>query len=89
MAKGDISTYNEDGVWKSKVEGSSRAAHTGGTKAEQQAVGREMAKVRVEDRFISGSSFPPNLLISAHRSKDLVARREMTRLKVVSTATEY
>jgi hypothetical protein len=46
MAKGDISTYNEDGVWKSKVEGSSRAAHTGGTKAEQQAVGREMAKER-------------------------------------------
>lgn len=46
MAKGDISTYNEDGVWKSKVEGSSRAAHTGGTKAEQQAVGREMAKDR-------------------------------------------
>lgn len=37
MAKGDISTYNEDGVWKSKVEGSGRAAHTGGTKAEQQA----------------------------------------------------
>ncbi|MCR2824216.1 DUF2188 domain-containing protein [Microbacterium sp. zg.Y909] len=46
MAKGDISTYNEDGVWKSKVEGSSRAAHAGGTKAEQQAVGRDMAKDR-------------------------------------------
>lgn len=26
MAKGDISTYDEGGVWKSKVEGSSRAA---------------------------------------------------------------
>ena len=46
MAKGDISTYNEDGVWKSKVEGSSRAAHAGGTKAEQQAVGRDMAAAR-------------------------------------------
>jgi len=46
MAKGDISTYNEDGVWKSKVEGSSRAAHSGGTKAEQQAVGRQMAQDR-------------------------------------------
>ncbi len=46
MAAGDISTYNEDGVWKSKVEGSSRAAHAGGTKAEQQAVGRQMAKDR-------------------------------------------
>ncbi|WP_317231692.1 DUF2188 domain-containing protein [Clavibacter capsici] len=46
MAKGDISTYNDGGTWKSKVEGSSRAAHTGGTKAEQQAIGREMAKER-------------------------------------------
>ncbi|MFJ4221765.1 DUF2188 domain-containing protein [Curtobacterium luteum] len=46
MAKGDIRTYKEDGVWKSKVEGSSRAAHVGGTKAEQQAVGRDMAKDR-------------------------------------------
>lgn len=46
VGKGDISTYNEDGVWKSKVEGSGRAAHTGGTKAEQQAVGRKMAKDR-------------------------------------------
>ncbi|MDM4138782.1 MULTISPECIES: DUF2188 domain-containing protein [Mycobacterium] len=46
MAKGDISTYYEDGTWKSKVEGSSRAAHTGGTKAEQQAVGRQMARDR-------------------------------------------
>lgn len=46
MATGDVSTYNEDGVWKSKVEGSSRAAHVGGTKAEQEAVGRDMAKDR-------------------------------------------
>ena len=46
MAKGDVSTYYEDGVWKSKVEGSSRAAHTGGTKTQQQAIGRKMAKAR-------------------------------------------
>jgi hypothetical protein len=46
VAKGDISTYHEDGQWKSKVEGSSRAAHTGGTKAEQEAVGRQMARER-------------------------------------------
>jgi len=46
MAKGDVSTYSEDGVWKSKVEGSSRAAHTGGTKAEQTGVGRGMAQAR-------------------------------------------
>lgn len=52
MAKGDISTYIEDGVWKSKVEGSSRAAHAGGTKAQQQAVGRDMAKARHVERTI-------------------------------------
>jgi hypothetical protein len=46
MAKGDVSTYNEDNVWKSKVEGSTRAAHVGGTKAEQTATGRQMAKDR-------------------------------------------
>lgn len=46
MAKGDVSTYNEEGHWKSKVEGSNRAAHTGGTKAEQAAVGRGMAEAR-------------------------------------------
>jgi hypothetical protein len=36
MAKGDIITYHEDGEWKSKVEGSSRAAHVGGNKTDQQ-----------------------------------------------------
>lgn len=52
MAKGDISTYNEDGVWKSKVEGSSRAAHAGGTKAQQEAIGRQMAKDRSVEHTI-------------------------------------
>jgi hypothetical protein len=42
MDKGDVSTYNEDGVWKSKIEGSSRAAHAGGTKA----IGQKMARNR-------------------------------------------
>lgn len=46
MAKGDITTYYENGAWKSKAEGSSRAAHVGGTKAEQVAIGRTMAKKR-------------------------------------------
>jgi hypothetical protein len=45
--------------------------------------------VRVEDRFISGSRFPPNLLISAHRSSDLIARRPMTRLKVEELRLRY
>lgn len=46
MPDGDIITYNENGQWKSKVAGSSRAAHAGGTKAEQTAVGRQMAQDR-------------------------------------------
>lgn len=46
MPEGDIVTYYEDGQWKSTVAGSSRAAHVDGTKAEQQAVGREMARER-------------------------------------------
>jgi hypothetical protein len=53
MAKGDIRTYYEDGQWKSKVEGSSRAAHTGGTKAEQQATGRDMAKARGVEHVVT------------------------------------
>jgi len=52
VAKGDIDTYYEDNTWKSKVEGSSRAAHAGGTKAEQQAVGRQMAKDRKVEHTI-------------------------------------
>lgn len=46
MVKGDIVTYHEGDSWKSKVEGSSRAAHAGGTKAEQQQIGRNMASER-------------------------------------------
>lgn len=52
MAHGDIRTYYEDGQWKSKVDGSSRAAHVGGTKVEQSAIGRDMARERkVEHRI--------------------------------------
>lgn len=43
MAKGDIETYYEDGTWKNKVEGGTRASNTGETKAEVQATGRQMA----------------------------------------------
>jgi pimeloyl-ACP methyl ester carboxylesterase len=45
--------------------------------------------VRVEDRFISGSTYPPNLLISAHRSNDLIARRELTKHKVEELRRRY
>ncbi|MFK5636037.1 DUF2188 domain-containing protein [Ornithinimicrobium sp. LYQ103] len=41
--KPGIETYNEDGQWKSRAQGASRAFSVGGTKAEQQAQGRERA----------------------------------------------
>jgi Uncharacterized protein conserved in bacteria (DUF2188) len=44
MAKGDIETYYDNGEWKSKREGSSRAFDVGGTKAEQQATGAAAAR---------------------------------------------
>ena len=47
MAKQGIETYHEDDQWKSRRQNSSRAFAAGGTKAEQQAVGREAA---VRDR---------------------------------------
>lgn len=52
MADGDVRTYYENGQWKSGVDGNSRASHVGGTKAEQSAVGRDMARERgVEHRI--------------------------------------
>jgi len=44
MPKANIETYNEDGERKSRRTGSTRAFATGGTKAEQQAQGREAAQ---------------------------------------------
>jgi len=44
MSKPDIETFHEDGQWKSRRQGSDRAATVGGTKAEQVAQGREAAE---------------------------------------------
>lgn len=43
MSKTGIETYNENGEWKSRRQGSGRAFSVGGTKAEQQAAGRAAA----------------------------------------------
>lgn len=43
MAKGDVETYHEDGMWKNRREGSSRAFSVGDTKQPVQAAGREAA----------------------------------------------
>jgi hypothetical protein len=52
MAKGDIETYHEDGVWKNRVEGGQRASNTADTKGEAQTVGRQMAIDRGVEHFI-------------------------------------
>jgi hypothetical protein len=52
MPSGDIETYSEDGVWKNKVQGSSRAANTHATKAEAQKKGRQMARARKVEHII-------------------------------------
>lgn len=45
MAQGDIETYYEEGAWKNKREGSSRAFGAGySTKDEAVAAGREAAQ---------------------------------------------
>jgi hypothetical protein len=52
MAKGDIETYFEDGVWKNRPQGNQRASNTAETKAEAQAKGREMAVDREVEHVI-------------------------------------
>lgn len=52
MAKGDIHTVHRDGMWFNEVEGGQRASNSAPTKAEAQAVGREMAKDRGVEHLI-------------------------------------
>jgi hypothetical protein len=46
MPTGDIETYYEDGSWKNKVEGNSRASGVYEAKAHAVTAGREMAMER-------------------------------------------
>lgn len=43
MASGDVDTYYEDGKWKNKIEGNTRASSVHDRKADAQTAGREMA----------------------------------------------
>ena len=52
MSKRGIETYHEDGEWKNKVQGSSRASTIHGTKAAAEAKGRAMAKARGVEHVI-------------------------------------
>lgn len=70
MAEGDIETYYEDGTWKNKVQGSSRAANTAPTKAEAQARGREMAKERGVEHVIKNQDGTIGARNTYPRSRD-------------------
>ena len=52
MAKGDIHTTKHGDHWVNKIEGGQRASNTAPTKAEAQAVGREMARDRKVEHVI-------------------------------------
>lgn len=46
MANDGVETYHENGRWKNRVQGNSRASNTAETKREAQAEGRRMAQAR-------------------------------------------
>lgn len=52
MANDGVETYNEDGQWKNRVQGNSRASNTAETKAEAQAEGRRMAQARKVEHIV-------------------------------------
>ncbi|GAA1769124.1 hypothetical protein GCM10009712_16420 [Pseudarthrobacter sulfonivorans] len=57
MAQGDIETYYEDGAWKNKREGTSRAFGAGyGTKDEAVAAGRDAAKADGVEHIIKNQA---------------------------------
>ena len=52
MPEYDVETFHQDGQWKNKIAGSSRAASTHATKAEAVEHGREMAQNRGAEHII-------------------------------------
>jgi hypothetical protein len=76
MAKGDIETYHEGEVWKNRVEGGQKASNTAQTKAEAQAVGRQMAIDRGVEHVIKkldgaiGSATPTRGAATRTRRRD-------------------
>jgi hypothetical protein len=52
VAEGDIETYYEDGRWKNRPEGNTRASSTHDTKAQAQAAGRQLAVERGVEHVI-------------------------------------
>jgi hypothetical protein len=54
--KGDVETYFENGRWKNKVQGNSRASNVHETRAAAVNVGREMARKRKAGHIIKNES---------------------------------
>jgi hypothetical protein len=46
VAEGDVHTYYEDGLWKNRVEGGSRASNTSPRRVDAVLAGRQIAKKR-------------------------------------------
>lgn len=55
MPKGDVQTYHENGKWKNKVEGNSRASNTHATKDAAAREGRRMAQKRRVEHIIKNA----------------------------------
>ena len=70
MAKGDIETYYEGGVWKNRPEGNQNASKTHATKAEAQAVGRDMAINRGVEHIIKNMNGEIGAKNTYPRSRD-------------------
>lgn len=58
MASGDVDTCYEDGQWKNKIEGNSRASNVHDRKADAQAAGRAMAIDRGVEHVIKKMTAP-------------------------------
>lgn len=56
MTKGDVDTYYEDGQWKNKVEGNTRASNVHDRKTDAQSVGRDMAIDRKVEHVIKNKN---------------------------------
>ncbi|MFI7744110.1 DUF2188 domain-containing protein [Kocuria rhizosphaericola] len=50
--KPNVTTYFENGVWKNKVDGNSRASNVSATKAQAEQTGRKMAVDRSAEHVI-------------------------------------
>ncbi|MBE1493399.1 hypothetical protein H4696_000499 [Amycolatopsis lexingtonensis] len=46
MAEGDVHTYFEDGLWKNRLEGGTRASNTSPRRVDAVLAGRQLAKKR-------------------------------------------